>query len=253
MWRTSHRPSGWLQFTHAQNSTVPFMKKILFVVILCIGFQPLHAQLFSKERVRNLENFDKKRWSWGYFLGFNTYDFKFDYKNAAEDIIVKKNVGFDVGLIGNMRINDYMDLRLEPGVMFANRELTFPEIADDNVREVKSTYVHIPLLMKFSTKRLNNFKPFVVAGVSTSINLSSNENNPDDNSAGQFRMQSNTYYYEVGFGVDMYLFFFKFTPSIRAIFAINDELKRDKDPDSPYTGNIESMSTRGIFINFTFQ
>lgn len=229
------------------------MKKLLFVLILCIGFQPMYAQLFTKEHVRNLENFDKKRWSYGYFLGFNTYDFKFDYKDPTQDVIVKKNVGFDVGLIGNLRINDYLDLRLEPGVMFADRELTFPNIADDNVREVKSTYVHIPLLVKFSTKRHNNFKPFVLAGVSTSINLSSNEENPDDNSSGQFRMKKNTYYYEVGFGIDLYLYFFKFTPSIRAIFAINDELERDKDPNSAYTGNIDKMSSRGIFINFTFQ
>ena len=93
----------------------------------------------------------------------------------------------------------------------------------------------------------------MVAGVSTSINLSSNENNPDDNSAGEFRMINNTNYYEVGFGIDLYLPYFKFTPSIRGIFAMTDELKRDEDPNSPYTGNIDSMSTRGIFINFTFQ
>jgi len=66
-------------------------------------------------------------------------------------------------------------------------------------------------------------------------------------------MMQSTYYYEVGFGIDLYLFFFKFSPSIRGVFAINDELKRDVDPNSPYTGNIDQMSTRGIFINFTFQ
>ena len=231
------------------------MKRLIVVLtILTLSFQSTKAQLFTKEKIKNLENFDQKRWSWGYFLGFNNYDFKFNYKeHPTEDLIVKKNVGFNVGLIGNLRINDYMDLRLEPGVLFVNREITFPEIPEDNLREVKSTYVHIPLLMKFSTKRLNNFKPFVVGGVSTSINLSSNEKNPDDNSAGEFRMNSKTYYYEIGFGVDLYMFFFKFTPSIRGVFAINDELKRDIDPNSPYTGNIDQMYSRGVFINFTFQ
>ena len=231
------------------------MKRIFFILSFFITLQGIQAQGFFRDgsKIRNLDNFDKQRWSWGYFLGFNSYDFKFDYKEEARDILVEKSLGFNVGLIGNLRINDYIDLRLEPGVMFANRNLTFPEIPDDNFREVKSTYVHIPLLVKFSTKRLNNFKPFVVGGVSTSINLSSNEDNPDDNSVGEFRMNSTTYYYEVGFGVDFYLFFFKFTPSIRGIFAINDELKRDVDPNSPYTGNIDKMATRGVFINFTFQ
>ncbi|MGL4582434.1 MAG: PorT family protein, partial [Flavobacterium sp.] len=27
---------------------------------------------------------------------------------------------------------------------------------------------------------------------------------------------------------------------------------RDKNPQSPWTGNIESMKSRGIFVNFTF-
>ncbi|PZW38773.1 MULTISPECIES: porin family protein [Mesonia] len=230
------------------------MKKIFFLFIFFIAFQTTEAQwLFSKEKIKNKENFDKQRWSWGYFLGFNSYDFKFEYEGQAQDVIVEKSLGFNVGLLGNLRINDYIDLRLEPGVVFSGRNLTFPDIPEDNFREVKSTYVHIPLLVKFSTKRINNFKPFVVAGVSTSINLSSNENNPDDNSAGEFRMINNTNYYEVGFGIDLYLPYFKFTPSIRGIFAMTDELKRDEDPNSPYTGNIDSMSTRGIFINFTFQ
>jgi len=230
------------------------MKKIFFLFIFFIAFQTTEAQwLFSKEKIKNKENFDKQRWSWGYFLGFNSYDFKFDYEGQAQDVIVEKSLGFNVGLLGNLRINDYIDLRLEPGVVFSGRNLTFPDIPEDNFREVKSNYVHIPLLVKFSTKRINNFKPFVVAGVSTSINLSSNENNPDDNSAGEFRMINNTNYYEVGFGIDLYLPYFKFTPSIRGIFAMTDELKRDEDPNSPYTGNIDSMSTRGIFINFTFQ
>jgi len=230
------------------------MKKIFFLFIFFIAFQTTEAQwLFSKEKIKNKENFDKQRWSWGYFLGFNSYDFKFDYEGQAQDVIVEKSLGFNVGLLGNLRINDYIDLRLEPGVVFSGRNLTFPDIPEDNFREVKSTYVHIPLLVKFSTKRINNFKPFVVAGVSTSINLSSNENNPDDNSAGEFRMINNTNYYEVGFGIDLYLPYFKFTPSIRGIFAMTDELKRDEDPNSPYTGNIDSMNTRGIFINFTFQ
>lgn len=230
------------------------MKKLILVIVMILGFQNSNAQLFTKEKIRNLDNFDKKRWSWGYFLGFNSYDFKFDYKeHPSNDIIVDKSLGFNVGLIGNLRINDYFDIRLEPGVVFANRNFTYTDIEEDNFREIKSTYVHVPLLLKFSTKRINNFKPFIVGGVSTSINLSSNEKNPDDNSAGEFRMMSNTYYYEVGFGIDLYLMFFKFTPSIRGVFALNDELKRDVDPNSAYTGNIDKMSTRGIFINFTFQ
>src|SRR5690606_23346837 len=123
----------------------------------------------------------------------------------------------------------------------------------DLFREVNSTYIHFPLLLKASTKRINNFKPFVVAGLSTALNLSSNQDNPDDNNSGQFRTKKGMLFYEVGFGIDFYLEWFKFTPSIRGVFAINDELVRDSDPDSPWTGNIANMKTRGVFVNFTFQ
>ncbi|TPN83020.1 type IX secretion/gliding motility protein PorT/SprT [Aquimarina algicola] len=235
------------------------MKKIVILIVALVFAQHMSAQLFTKEKVQNLQNFDKPRFSWGYILGFNSYDFNFDYTSdfLDEDIEVKNSVGFSVGLLGNMRINDYLDLRLEPMVTFTRRDLTFsnPLFTSEfeTFREVRSTYVHIPLLLKVSTKRINNIKPFIIGGVSTSLNLSSNEDNPDDNSVGEFRMKTNTNYYEIGFGIDLYLYYFKFTPSIRGVFAMTDELVRDNDPNSPYTSTIDKMSTRGIFINFTFQ
>lgn len=235
------------------------MRKLFFGIAILLVTQTAQAQLFSKEKIKNLENFDKKFLSWGYFLGFNSYDFKFDYKNQftdqTTDILVDTQVGFSVGLIGNLRINEYLDLRLEPGLYFTQRNLIYPNFTEqvDFLREVKSTYIHVPLLLKISTKRINNFKPFLVVGVSNSLNLSSNEKNPDDNFQGQFRMKRNTSYYELGFGVDLYLFFFKFTPSIRGVFATTDELKPDNNPNSPWTSNINALKTRAVFINFTFQ
>jgi hypothetical protein len=85
------------------------------------------------------------------------------------------------------------------------------------------------------------------------LNLGSNEASLDDNSAGTFRMKKWVYNYELGFGIDLYLEYFKFTPSIRGVFALTDELVRDNDPNSPWTGNIDGMRTRGLFINFTFE
>lgn len=234
------------------------MKRILFILALLIFAQNANAQLFSKERIANLETFDKKFLTWGYFLGFNNYDFNFDYKQdfgQETDVVVESNGGFNVGLIGDMRVNNHINLRLEPGLYFTQRNLIYREFIEDNdrERELQSTYIHVPLLVKFSTKRINNFKPFVVGGVSSSLNLSSNQDNPEDNGEGQFRMKKYTTYFEVGFGIDFYLFYFKFTPSIRGVFATSDELVRDDDPNSPYTSNIAKMGSRGVFVNFTFQ
>ena len=237
------------------------MKKLLLIFSILLLSQPVSAQLFSKEKIQNNENFDKDRWSWGFFLGLSAFDYQFNYEHDLKDILVETTTGFDVGLISNLRINDYFDLRFEPGLYITQRNLQYdpsyfngiPYNDVDLLREVKSTYVHFPLLLKISTKRINNFKPFIVGGISTAINLSSNQENPDDNSVGEFRTKKSVNFYELGFGIDFYLYWFKFTPSIRGIFALNDELIRDNDPNSPWTGNIASMKTRGVFLNFTFQ
>lgn len=237
------------------------MKKFLLLIVVLISSESISAQLFSREKVLNNENFDKPRFSYGYYLGFNVYDYNIDYTSDVKDVQVLKSTGLNVGLIGNIRINDYIDIRLEPGLVISRRELNFSNTffngisyeEKDLIREIQSTFVHIPLLVKLSTKRINNIKPFIVGGVSTGLNLSSQENNPDDNSKNNFRVTKNNLYYELGIGIDLYLTWFKFTPSIRGVFSMQDELVNDVDPNSPWTSNLSQMQTRGLFINFTFQ
>ena len=233
------------------------MKK-LFVLLVFIfsanSFGQKGLGMFGKDPIINLENFDKQRVHWGYYLGFNSYDFKFDYKEIDKDIEVQSTTGFNVGLIGNLRIMEYIDLRFEPGLYYAQRNLIYPNIQDpfDRLREVKSTYIHLPLLLKFSSKRIGNIRPYVVGGLSQSLNLGSNSKAKDDNYNERFRMLKTTSNYELGFGIDLYFEYFKFSPSIRGVFGLKDELIRDNNPDSPWTGNVASMKTRGIFINFAF-
>lgn len=230
------------------------MKKLILLLLLIGSFQA-QAQLFGKDPIINLENWDKQRVYWGYYLGMSYYDFAFDYKESGKEILVDNGIGFNVGLIGNLRLTENLDLRFEPGLTFNQRNLIFPgfENPNDALREVKSTYIHFPLLLKFSSTRTGNIRPFVIGGLSTALNLSSNIKNKQDNSNNVFRMVKWTNFYEVGLGVDLYLEYFKFTPSLRGVFSMNDELIRDNDPNSVYTSNVVSMKTRGVFLNFTFQ
>ena len=229
----------------------PFILLILILFVLPSG---LLAQ-FNERPILNLENEDKALLNWGYFLGFNQYDFKFEYKNDLQDILVDKSLGFNVGLIGELRLHEHLDLRFEPGLFYSTRTLGFPGFSEENdaIREVKSTYINFPLLLKVSAKRIGNWKPFIVGGASTSLNLGSNEDSLDDNSSGTFRMKKQVFNYELGFGIDFYTEYFKFSPSIRGVFAITDELVPDNDPSSPWTGNIDALRTRGVFVNFTFE
>ncbi|PCJ97464.1 MAG: PorT protein [Flavobacteriaceae bacterium] len=224
---------------------------LLGFLVLCTSAK---AQ-FNEKPILNLENEDVPFLNFGYFLGLNQYDFQFEYKADLPEILVEKTFGFNVGLIGEMRINEFLDFRFEPGLHYTQRTVGFPGFteANDAIREVKSTYINFPLLLKVSTKRLGNWKPYLIGGASISMNIGSNQDSLDDNSSGTFRMKKITYYYEMGFGIDFYLEYFKFSPSIRGVFALSDELIRDEDPNSPWTGNIDAMRTRGLFINFTFE
>ena len=212
------------------------MKKIfLLIIFTTLASNAQFRGMFGKNTVPNDPNFDKQKYHFGYFL-------------------VKTTTGFNVGLVANLRLHEYIDLRFEPGLYFTQRDVYFPGFDTEfkTLREVKSTYIHFPLLLKFSSMRIGNVRPYIVGGVGTALNLSSNASVTDDNKNAVFRMTKWTQFYEVGLGVDLYLEYFKFSPSIRGVFSFNDELIRDEDPNSPWTGNINSMKTRGIFINFTF-
>ena len=233
------------------------MKKYCSIILLLIiCFNNFSQNKGSK--VENLQNFDKKKLHFGYYIGLNQYNFKIDYKeNPNYTTQVEEELGLNIGLIGDFRINEFLNLRFEPGLHTNKGALKFNERSNftrnsDTLRSIKSTYIHIPILLKFSSKRIDNYRPYLIGGISTSFNLSSNENSPEDNKNNVFRLKSNNLYYELGFGIDFYLQYFKFSPSIRGLFSLKNEIVPDNDIDSPWTGNIKKFSTRGFFINLTF-
>ncbi|MDG2194680.1 MAG: porin family protein [Polaribacter sp.] len=234
------------------------MKNLQFIFLGC--FLVLSSVLTAqKNRVEYLPNFDKHPFHYGFYLGINQNDFKLDYKesNYSNTALIKvaPTLGFNVGLIADMRLHKNINLRFEPGLTSNSKTIAFSHINSkkDSIREIGSTYLRIPLVVKFSTDRMDNVKPYVLAGLSYNYNFSSNEKNPDDNASGEFRMKTHSFMYEVGIGIDLYLYFFKFSPSIRGVFALNNELKYDTDSNSKWTSPIKFLGTRGVFLNFSFE
>jgi hypothetical protein len=236
------------------------MKKFLVSLLLFItitGNAQYSRSIFSKDPIINLENWDKQRVYFGFFLGFNSYDFKLDYKEVTDDVLIKRTTGFNVGLVTDLRLYDHLNLRFEPGLYYTQRDLHYPistrlATNGERLREVSSTNIHFPLLLKFSALRTGNVRPYLLGGASATLNLSSNAKSQDDNLENRFRLKTWTTNYELGFGIDLFSEYFIFSPSIRGVFGLSDELIRDNDPNSPWTSNIESMKTRAVFINFTF-
>ena len=258
-----------------------------FLIFLCCMLPFSGAA--QKERIQYLPNFDKKTIHFGYYIGLNRNSFEINYHDQSgqdpnspvnptseQDMFVSVDagVGFNIGFVIDYRLHNNINLRFEPGLMSNAKTLTFVDpnldAAPDGIpiygnstrnleREIAGTYLHLPLLLKLSTNRLNNIRPYVIGGVSYDHNFSSNEKNGKDNFEGEFRMTSSNFMYEVGIGIDIYMYFFKFTPSIRGVFAINNELKEDYNPvdypqySSPWTGPIDFLGTRGVYLNLTFE
>ena len=225
----------------------------IYLLFLSLFFLSLSVYSQKNNRkISNLQNFDQKKIHFGYYVGLNNYNYKLDYlnnPNSDERINIKNSFGFNVGLIGDLKLRKNLNLRFEPGLKTNKLNVLYP---NDEEREIKSTYIQLPLLLKYSAKRYNNIRPYVMGGLSTSFNLSSNQDNPQDNASNVFRVKTNTFYYELGFGIDFYLQYFKFSPSIRGVFSLKNEIVPDLDSNSPWTGNIDKMSSRAIFINFSF-
>lgn len=265
------------------------MKKIFIInfIILFLSANLIQAQ---KEKIINLPNFDKRKIHFGYYLGINNYGFNIKYYDQTRGdfgspvnpkpptdmfVEVESRLGFNIGFVIDYRLHKNINLRFEPGLRSNTKTLTFRDVyfygesdlvqpsppgyngTRDNVRDVSGTYLHLPLLVKFSTNRLNNIRPYVIGGFAYDFNFSSNQKNPDDNYDGEFRMTTNNFMYEAGLGIDIYFDFFKFTPSIRGIFAMNNELVPDNKHhpfySSPWTGPISFLGTSGVFLNLTFE
>lgn len=248
------------------------MNKILKTsVLLALGFSAsLEAQFQNSNRADNLEWMDHKKYSWGFFLNANHYDYKMTLdpkngmdgkKNAVES---KPTYSFGAGLIGKMKLNEYLDLRLEPGLQFVERELTFngakilatqPEdIPAFTMRKVKSTYIEVPLLLEFHGIRWYNSRPYVAGGVNWLVNLQSQQDSYDDNMQGVFRTTTHNFAWSAELGIQFYFSRFKLTPAFRGTFGLNNELVADNPNTPPYwAGALSSINTRAFMFILKFE
>ena len=124
------------------------MKKLivlLFFAFVIKGYAQNSKNIFSKDPIINLENFQKKRVYYGFFLGFNSYDFKIDYKTVGPDILIKKTTGFNVGIVGDLKLQEYINKSKKEGLDFLekNKEMF-----------AGSEFAHNFLSNNFETKKI---------------------------------------------------------------------------------------------------
>ena len=239
------------------------------------------SQFRTRDRMDRLEGFDDQKFSYGFFLAGNYYDYKivldptYGLNGNQNAITSKGSASFGAGLIGKMRISDNFDLRVEPGLQFVQRELTFNTQGNDQyylgtttndpftpitlteadmVRTVKSTYIDIPVLLEVHGDRWYNSRPYAAAGFNYMVNLQSNQGSTDDNQQGIFRSTTHNFGWSVEAGIQFYFSRFKLTPAVRGTFFTNNEIVADNSGTPPYwAAGISTLQTRAVMFVLKFE
>lgn len=182
--------------------------------------------------------------------------------------------GFHVHALSNLRLNDFTDLRFTPGISFGGiREINYVLTNDQSTLinpedipvKVESNFLEFPLLLKYKSLRLNNFRPFVIGGINTRIDLAATKK-----TWGRSKKENNLilvkpldFYYEIGAGMDFYLQYFKFAIEFKYSVGIRNVLQTSinkhgevivPDPeDAIYTESIDRLFSRMFMITLHFE
>lgn len=231
--------------------------KYYFLLILsAIASQTAFGQ---QRKLLNQPKYDTRPIHFGFSLGISYYDFrpipKVDLPSVPGfyDVTTKVSPGYNIAIISNLRLNNYMDLRFMPTFSAAVRYISFdyidPYLNERRIKthEVESSFILAPFELKFKSERINNHRWYVLGGITYANDLASKEKVEDDT---LFKIRRQNVWWDAGVGIDIYFEYFKFSPQIKASFGINDLLVQDGSV--PVSG-LESLKSRCILINFTFE
>ena len=213
----------------------------------------------QKERVKNQPYADLKWFHLGFHVGIHTQDLLLTHSGVTTDGETwfaespSYSPGFSVGVIGDMYLNPYFNLRLTPSIHFGDKKFTFreQETGEEFTTNVRSSYLNFPLDIKYSALRLNNYRPYLIAGVYGSIDIGRKKGNP-------ILLKSKDFGLEFGLGCDIYLPYFKLCPELKFCFGLVDLLEKDR-PDLvdqatiKYTNALSKATSRMIILTFNFE
>ena len=209
----------------------------------------------------NLPTYDRQTIHFGFLLGVNSINFIptpiKDLRDLDSLYIIspKSGTGFSLGIISNLHMGDNFDLRFMPTLSFGERVLQYtigvPSLDSSFTREkrVESTFLEFPILLKFKSARLNNGRAYIIGGIKPVIDLAS-QDKVDDKGEKILKLKRNDLNYEIGFGLDFYSQYFKFTPEIKMSYGLSNILVKE---NNIYTNGLASLKSKAFYLSFTFE
>ena len=232
-----------------------FLKRIATIFLLLIPFFFLDAQ---EKKPMNDPGYDNKRLHFGFTVGINTMDMGIE-RNLQDSLwadVTRLEPGFQVTIVSDLRINNDLTLRFLPGIAFGQRNFTYYDVETQSLTkelQVASSYLEFPLLLKYRSKRLNNYRPYLIGGANYRYDMASrNEYSEEDDIL--VRIKPGDIYLEAGFGIDFYLPFFKFAPEIKVGMGLFNLRADEPSSFAPqYVSSTERLRSYVVMINFHFE
>ncbi|MEC9209856.1 MAG: porin family protein [Bacteroidota bacterium] len=232
-------------------------KYLLIFIFLFIGGKSF-SQKYKKSQ--NLARYDYQKIHFGFTLGINDLNFNLQKNSSTitndtlKTLHAKNQKGFNLGIVSNLRLGKYTDLRFVPALIFGERHLYYGFIdslkANDNqIKKIESTMLDFPIYIKYKSERYNNFRAYVIGGLKYSMDIAS-QDKIDDEGQEIVKLKQNDLMGEIGFGLDFYLEYFKFSPQIKISYGVLNLLTKDQ---SVYTQSINRLTTNGWMLSFTFE
>jgi len=245
------------------------------------AFVPLHLMRFSKPIIllvltiaslgsfaqrdipENLPKFDNRKLHFGFQLGLSSNGFNVEQDLTLGDSLTRlemgREPGFIIHVVSELHLGPYFGLRFTPGIAFASRNLQYTYFTSSNtaqspvIRTIESTFVDIPLYLKYRSARVNNFAQYIFAGFNYSIDLASQQfvdNTVDEKGEFIVKLQRMNYMVEAGVGFDFFLEYFKFSPELRFSYGINNIIVQD---ETKFANPVNQLNSRIIALSFNFE
>jgi hypothetical protein len=228
-------------------------------IILFLSLLLFNGSILSQGRYDD----DSKPFRFGFSLGLNAFDF--DIQNSEK--VIDGNVyqadvsnlkpGFSVGVITDMLLSRYLNLRFTPTLHFGERELNYGYVgmaeADRFTQNIPSVPISFPLYLKYSSERYGNIRPYLIGGGGIYFDLGQKKDEP-------IYLRTFDVFAEFGVGCDIYFSFFKLAPELKFALGFNDmfvpldERAATLNPnDEKKSLAISKLSSRLITLTFNFE
>jgi hypothetical protein len=220
-------------------------KYFLLTVIICGIATTCRAE-------GNLPFVDQKTIHFGFLLGLNSMDFRVTPKDSARVSTLKP--GFTVGIISDLRLNRYLNLRFTPTLYFGERQLNFSRLKGSDSLNISSIPICFPVYLKYSAERTGNYRPYLIWGAGVMFDLATNSN-----SDNPVTLKPLDFYTEFGAGCDIYFSFFKLAPELKYSIGFGnilvpfDQRAGLSPANQKYSKALSALRSRMITLAFNFE